>query len=234
MVAGIRFALFLFLASSLGAIDYSPWFERVLYLEGRLTAEGQWARDTDLFRHEAAFKTTIWTDIRAELEYSGFASREFSYRMEAIKAALQYRFLNDAVGDPLTVVAGITAIFPSAFAKEEKAFFYPGDEMVEAHLILGKEFCDKYFWADFAGGIANTSSTWGRAHFQFDKRFQYGNILSFYFAGLSNSEKSALEMGGIFRVLTDRGTTGLRLMYRPVAKCLPHVVGLALEFDFSL
>lgn len=230
--------LFCLAFTSVFSIDYSPWFERVLYFQGRATAQGQWGNETDLFRHELAFQTTVWTDIRAEVEYSGFSSGNYSYRMEAFKASGQYRLMNDIVGDPVTVVVGLTGMLPSSFAKREYALFYPGSEMLEAHLVVGKEFiCYPVWfdrlWVDLAYGAANENSPWYRSHFQADVNLCYGRLLSLWISTLAGGGSRAIEFGGIYKQPFQAGFFSLYLMSRPIASNSPKIFSAWVEYQFS-
>lgn len=233
------FFLALLASASLAAIDYSPWFERVLYFEGRLEGEGQWGRRVDLYRLEGSLKVTPWTDIRAEVELDAFDSRKYNFTFEAAKASVQYRFLNDIVLDPVTMVFGLTGMIPSSQAKHERALYYPGSELLEAHLIIGKMFfqdrdpIDRW-WFDLAYGVANERSPWWRTHLQGDMAVCPDGLLSLYLATLAGASNRAVELGVKYRHMVEWGSLTATLMRRPIAHRLPQVTSFSIAFETPL
>ncbi len=159
---------------ALSAIDYSPWLDEILNIQTELKA-GVKAGQAHALNADLSFKTTVWTDIKAEIEFDTARTQQHGYFFEAARFNGLYRFMNDAIGDPLTVLGGMTLSFPQSQAKRDLALFDPGSTMAEFHLILGKEngdrfWCDRY-WALLTVGMANKSSAWMSSHFEYERNF---------------------------------------------------------------
>ena len=108
----------------LSAIDYSPWFDRILDFDLKANAWAQWGRHrADLYRNEFSLKVTPWTNLRAEAEIDFFSSDRYSYSLEAPKVSGQYSLLNDVAGDPVSLSTALTVMLPTARAKREYALF---------------------------------------------------------------------------------------------------------------
>lgn len=232
-------AFFIFFPIWIQAIEYSPWFQRVLYFEGRVLTEYQWGDHYNLTHDEIALRVSPWTDIRAEVELDLFASRRFSFNAEALKVAGQYRFFNDIIGDPLSLTAGVTLIVPTTRARREYALFYPGNIEAEFHVVAGKErSCYESWldrgWIDLAYGIADRHSPWFMFHGQWDRNLDWAGECSLFLKTLSGSIKRSVEFGGIYSYTVAQGVLKLTLMRRPIAHNLPTTTSLTLEYTTPL
>lgn len=90
---------------ALSAIDYSPWLDEILNIQTELKA-GVKAGQAHALNADLSFKTTVWTDIKAEIEFDTARTQQHGYFFEAARFNGLYRFMNDAIGDPLTVLGG--------------------------------------------------------------------------------------------------------------------------------
>lgn len=173
----------LILPLTLFAIDYSPWFNQILNIETEVKA-GLRGGGASAFYTDMSFRTTVWTDIKAEIEFDAAKTRTNGYFFEAARFNGLYRFMNDAIGDPLTVIAGATLSFPQSHAKRDLALFDPGSTEAEFHLIAGKEKGDRFwtdrYWARATVGIANKSSAWISGHAEYERNLcEWGSGLIF-------------------------------------------------------
>lgn len=221
------------------SIEYNPWFERILYPEGKVTGEYQGGKHADLIRNECGLRVTPWTDIRTEIELDFFKSRTYSYTLEAFKMAGQYRFRNQAIGDDFSLIAGGTFIVPSTQAKHEYDLFYPGSVEIEFHACIGREFevCDTWYereYLDVAFGMANERSPWWRFHYQLEKNFYEKGRLGLFATTLAGAGKKAFEYGGLYTYALDCGEIAVRVMKRSFARGLPRVTGVTIEFTTPL
>ncbi len=82
------------------------------------------------------------------LEVEGTLSRTNQHTLTADNGRITYRrrLANDVVGDPLSVVAGITLTGPTGRALRDFNTIYHGKIEVELHAAMGKECACRQFW----------------------------------------------------------------------------------------
>lgn len=171
---------FIGIAATASATDYKPWYGRVLELDARAEVLMQAfehvdshhcsgkRREFDTFVDLSA-SMAVWEGIAAELEVIALQSRHQSFGMDAIRFTGRYQWLNDVVGDPVSLSTGVTvsSIFPPA--RKNVATFDHGGVACEAHVAVGREMsCMQYWtsraWGVFAAGIADVGSPWLRGN----------------------------------------------------------------------
>lgn len=225
----------------LSAIEYRPWFDRVLNFEASINSWAQWGEHADLYRNEAAVRVTPWNNLRAEVEFDLFSSNTYSYSPEALKVSGQYAFLNEAIGDPFALSSALTVMLPSSRAKREYTLFYPGSMNYELHVAAGKEcFFDggwnniwnNRLWLDVAYGVANRQSPWWRMHSQVEWNLLEWGVASLYIKTLAGASTKQFEFGGVWSwVLEEGGTFSLTLRRVPIAHGIARCTGVVLEYS---
>lgn len=170
----------LLLFSTAFTTDYKPWYGRVLELNANLDVLMQAFDHVDSHHSSGIRKEfdtfidlsasmAVWESIAAELEFVALESRHRSFGMDAIRFTGRYRWMNDIVGDPVSLSTGVTlsTIFPPA--RRNIATFDHGGVACEGHIAVGREMsCLQYWtsrlWGVFAVGIADVGSPWLRGN----------------------------------------------------------------------
>lgn len=237
--ACMNWRLWLFLPCLLSAIEYAPWYQRILMFEGKINTSYEGGKEVDLVRNEALLYVTPWTDLRGEFELDFFKSRRYTYGLESLKFSGQYRLLNDSVGDPISLSCALTFILPTSRAKHEYSLFYPGSMEYEGHVALGKEWACGPMWTDrayidIAYGLANEHSPWWRTHSQYDRNLFERGVGSLFLKTVAGSGVRFLEFGAIYTYLFDYGALALELASRPLAHGFPRANKVMLEYQTPL
>lgn len=234
-----RWAFLLLLPAWALAIEYAPWYERILFFEGRVNTAYEGGSHVDLVRNEASLCVTPWTNLRAEFEIDFFKSRHYTYCLESLQLSAQYRLFNDAYGDPISLSGALTFVLPTTRAKREYSLFYPGSMEYEAHVAVGKEWACQDPWSDrayidIAYGIANEHAPWWRTHSQYDRNLFEWGVGSLFINTVAGSSVRYLEFGAIYTYLLDYGSIALELARRPIAHGFPQATSVTLEYQTPL
>ena len=73
----------------------------------------------------------------AELEALLSDTRHHSIYPDCFKLTGRYQVLNDSVSDPVSIIAGMTAIIPTTHGLDDIGSFHHGHFEVEAHAAIG-------------------------------------------------------------------------------------------------
>lgn len=169
--------------STLGALDYRPWYDRDKRIDVKPWGMYQYSPSVDtgsgiIHRKSnnafAGITTSFATDnlsMQNEVICSRTNQRSFSFESFATSARMQ--LTNDCVGDPFAIVVGVTAIAPSKHALRDYNVIYHGTFESELHIAIGKEqacraYWDTRSWGVLAFGVANRGHGWmrGRAAYE--------------------------------------------------------------------
>lgn len=155
----------LLLPLSLCATDLNPWFNPMFTPQIKATAGYRGGHNVDTEYLIADVAMTVWNDIKAEIEIEGAKTRKNDFNYESARVSGFYRFKNDAIGDDLSIVGGLTVAFPAGLFTRDIGVYEPGTPQFLAHLIVGRE-CDctctwsSRVWGFLTFGIARHSSPW--------------------------------------------------------------------------
>lgn len=263
-------ALLALLASAVHATDYKPWYGRVLQLETQADVCFQMFDHVDSHHSSGSRKEfdtfidlgasmALWEDMAAELEVIALQSRNQSFGMDAIRLTGRYRWLNDIVGDPVSLSTGVTVstIFPAA--RRNIATFDHGGIACEAHLAIGREVSCMQFWTSrawgvFGIGVADVGSPWLRANLAWEHNWWDRHRIELfsdsiwglggdqmdlpYFHGYGPIQYQAVDVGARYYYQADYGIVfSLGYGYRIFARNCPQNVNfvlLRLEYPLSL
>lgn len=182
--------LFLFgslaVASLCEATDLKPWFPRYLEFQSRFTYLHQQYHeiDTKVGCISRGANNDFYTgslqlsyDVYcAELETTFSATRRHHLGPDNIKATFRYQILDDVIGDPVSLVAGISLSQVFALALKDVSVFHHGQLEGEVNLALGSE-CPTWtswltrWWTVLALGTGDHGSPWVRGELAWERNW---------------------------------------------------------------
>lgn len=180
----------LLLPITLFAVNLNPWFDPILDLKKSATVGYRTGQHVDALFVKGALETTVWTDIKAELDIDAAKTNRNGFSFEAIRLTGLYRFQNDILGDPLTLAAGFTLSFPRTAFRRDISVFEPSPSYLEAHLIVGKEEAScldwaSHTWAYITFGAGTRASAWLKTRLNYDVNLNDWGSLNFSLGTLS-------------------------------------------------
>ncbi len=180
-------SIFLGLYATAQAADLRPWFgrDRMLYIRPWSTMQWYPSIDTGsgtihrrTFNQFYGVSATIAKDDTWSLEGETTFSKtsQHSFTLENGSVTLRRKFLNDIVGDPVSLVAGMTLTGPTGRALRDYNTIYHGRSDIEGHLAIGKEcscgaYWDSRWWGAFIIGKADIGDAWFRARGEWEKSY---------------------------------------------------------------
>jgi hypothetical protein len=266
----VRFVLCLLLPSCLVGTELAPWFDpaylpvwrneyvfqaypRIDTAEGKIATQGR----NHLLHSSLSLARADEFAVEAELALSQSKIRSFSF--ESGKLTGRLHLLNDIVGDPVSMMVGISLAAPMRRALYDYNLLYHGLFECELHVSVGKETSClaewlTRWWAVAIAGLADRGSPWLRVRTAWERNFcttrlelfveGYGGFghrdlrLSLPFRGYGSIAYRAIDLGVAFRYFTVcNGVFSLGYSFRPYAHNLPMYVQQALvgwRCDFSL
>lgn len=246
------FSLFL---NVLNATEIKPWFDKDKEIEVRVADNFQWYRHVKGAKgtqNHASYDNFVTLSITSspDISYSGefelitgkTSQHSFITNCEAL--TLRYLILNDVVGDPLSLSAGISIRHVHHLALEDISNFYHGPYEFELHCAAGKEIaCGGYWtsrwWGIAATGIASEGSPWFRANFSWENNWWdrhqcqlFANTLwgtgahqlnlSIPFQGYGSIHHQSIDLGASYSYAFDfYGTVSIAYAYRVYAQNAP-------------
>ncbi len=173
----MRLIKFLLLLSSIGyATDLSPWFPPPLEIQSHANVLYEKVDriqsplgDFLAPSQNASFHTSLsasplpfWC-LEGEIYLTH--AQDIAFAFEAAYFTLRYAWTDDIIGDPFTLVTGITAAFPNKRFLRQFSFDYHGTLNTEVHVTVGKEWsCQEEWllraWALAGLGVANRGNPW--------------------------------------------------------------------------
>ena len=168
------------------ATDLKPWYDRYLEIQPKATyifqsyskiktGEGTLHRSSN--DHFLNFSVSgAYDRWSAELETTFAATRHRSFGFCDARLTGRYQWLDDVVGDPVSLVTGVTLTQACKIALHDPSCFYHGKFEAEMHLAVGKEIACEQFWTSRGWGVlglglADTGSPWIRADFAWEQNW---------------------------------------------------------------
>lgn len=182
MFRKLFFLLLLFPAFA-QSTELAPWYSR--YLELQPQAEYRFQAYNTLntkhgHKHRIARDNYLTLSLSGaydvysvELETTFASTRHVSACLADARLTGRYQWLDDVLGDPVSLVTGVTAIQTLKIARHDLSNFYHGGIEGEFHLAVGRETSCQQFWISrlwglFAIGVADLGSPWIRADVAWD------------------------------------------------------------------
>lgn len=170
---GRFFAIASLLPGLLLGTELIPWYGRDLQIETRFSYLYQWYNAFDGHTSNDNFYTFSvllpYDSWCGELETTLNNSSWRNFAFDDLCFTGRYRWLDDIVGDPITLTTGatVTAVFNRG--RHNPGSFHHGNHFeAEIHAAIGKErSCQEFWlsrwWAIAGAGLADTGSPWIRA-----------------------------------------------------------------------
>jgi len=246
----------------LSATELAPWFGKTLEIEGRATTRVQCYNllDTksgskkhpacDVFVDlSAATAVDLIVNVSAELEAVLAATRHRSFGFDSFLFTGRYLWLNDVIGDPISLVTGATISKVFRPARHDIGVFHHGGIQCEFHVAAGKEFsCEQFWlsrgWGVLGLGIADQGSPWLRANLAWERNWWnrhelkifmdslwgLGNRslnLKHHFPGYGPIHHQSIDTGVRYRIAFESGAAlSFEYAYRLFANNCPEYVNL--------
>lgn len=182
-------SLFLiFWTTSLHSLDYAPWYSPVLEFDTYFEYTFQHYRRLDVeppcesggatsHFFTLGLDFSPWMPWNTQAEF-GLAdtTEQRSFYAKDFQLMVRYLLLDDVIGDPVSLSAGITFMEFSKAARQDVSVLAHGSIAGEAHLALGKEFAPKEYWLArswVVGGIGlgDRGAAWLRADAAFETNY---------------------------------------------------------------
>lgn len=175
---------------SLCAVNLNPWFNPILDIKKTAAIGYRTGQHVDALLVKGALETTVWNDIKAEIDVDAAKTNKNGFSFEAIRFTGLYRFWNDILGDPISVVGGLTLSFPRSAFRHDISVFEPSPSYLEAHLVVGNEEVDcldwsRRKWAYITFGAGTKASTWLKTKLFYEINLYDWGYASFSLATLS-------------------------------------------------
>lgn len=269
----MRFGFFIYILTfinSVYATDLKPWFPRYLEIQSRFTWSHQYYSSID--GGSKIYKKTAKNDFYTgslELAYfnlcgevEGTFSSTGSHHLapDSINATLRYQILDDVIGDPVSLVAGITVNQVFSLALKDINVFHHSHFEGEVHLAVGKEVTchDTWitrYWGVAGIGVGDQGSPWLHFEAAWEKNWFYGQItrvfanslfglgkenLSLYhpFKGYGSIRHQSIDLGALHRYTFENDLEiTLGAFFRVYSKNCPRNVSgffLSLLYPFGL
>lgn len=158
-----------------GATEFAPWYTPSLVIDAKADYTYQHFCKVKANHHDWEYHAydhflhlsgALAYDVYAgELEVVGAATKFRTFGFDCARLTGRYQMLNDVIGDPVSLVAGITASQAVTQSVHDVSSFHHGKIEGLAHLAIGKEFsCEQFWYARYWGylgfGSADVGSPW--------------------------------------------------------------------------
>lgn len=176
------------------ATELKPWFGNNHEVEIRARVLYQNYQSLSASRHTVKHNANdVFLTLSAEYPFRRY-SGEFEVtaartehqrnRWDDFRGTGRYQWMNDADGDPFSLVLGITIAQPYSRALHDISSFHHGHLEGMLHLSIGKSYgtsCDQDYtfrwWNAFSIGKADIGKTWYREELALE--YKYGNVHHF-------------------------------------------------------
>lgn len=171
----------------LHATEVAPWFGEYLEFEARASALYQGFDRVSSGKKSFSYHSDdVFTnfslsfcpdpDWDVELEVLFADTRHRNYGFDSGKITGRYLILDDIIGDPISMTAGLSLILPIHSALRDIGSFHHGMAEFEAHAAIGQEVPYLTQWAlrhysFLALGIATQGSPWLRVSYNLERNF---------------------------------------------------------------
>ncbi len=112
-----------------------------------------------------------------EIECSFADTGQRSKGVGSLRATGRYLWLNDVVGDPISLSSGVSLSIPTRSSLRDLSTPYHGDVELEVHVAIGKEYSSgRYwvyrYWGDIGYGFANEGLPWVDGQIVLERNFR--------------------------------------------------------------
>lgn len=158
------------------SLEHSPWlpplwefqsrtslfYERVHKVE---TPQGSFPFKSNNVTLATSLGLTFWPDWNAEIGLLMTKTSDINFSYEAAYTSIRYQWMDDLVGDPISLTTGLNLSFPRTAFLNNFSYNYHGQCNAEAHVSVGKEWGYTEgpllnLWGLGGIGIAEKGSPW--------------------------------------------------------------------------
>ena len=181
--------LFLFNCIDLFSVqDLKPWFGNQLELELKTDysfrfykniqmGEGVVRKPSEDHFLDIAIGISPMPDYHFSIDLTTFSTKEQNFALGHVRGVVRKLWMDDVVGDPISLVTGVSLSAPLKASLRDVSVRYHGDVETELYLAFGKEKARGADWASrwwsvLALGQANVGSPWACLDFNFQKHFE--------------------------------------------------------------
>lgn len=178
---------FIMICHSLYATELFPWYGQELEIETRAACQLQAYQSVSTGHHSTGHSACdLFFDMSAISSYNDFAgelevvtsdTRYRSFGMDCIKLTGRYRWMNDIVADPISLVSGVSISQVFKPGLRNLSSFHHGGIEGEFHLAAGKEhsfmqFWTSRYWGVVGVGVADTGYPWIRGNVAWEHNYR--------------------------------------------------------------
>lgn len=181
-----KLAAFLLTPVLLCSTELAPWFGTALQIEPRISGLYQGFSDVDQKSHLETYHsdafflnlsvgTSIIDIANVEFEYIAAQTPHHTFNTDCGRMTLRYHWMNDIVGDALSVVPGVRFTMPTKLGLHDVSSFHNGYFESEFLVAFGKEYdeCVRQRWWSLVGiGTATTRSPWWRGDLHWEANYR--------------------------------------------------------------
>lgn len=248
----------LFTVQALSATELAPWYPPYLELQPKVsyayqtydtvnTPHGNLHHGSDNHFLNLSL-SAAYSEYAAEIEvnFADTSHRNFSF--SDVRLTGRYQFMDDVIGDPFSLVAGVTLIGDCTLARQDINNFYHGNYEAEFTLAAGKECSCGPYWYSRIWGVAgfgfafDRGAPWLRADLHWDHNWCDVHELSFFidtlwgmgtrglslnkpFRGYGSVRHQSIDLGFKFSETFECGGVGtIGYAFRPYALNCPRFV----------
>jgi len=157
------------------ATEYAPWFDKVLEFEARGSVAYQAFNSVDSKGRSRSYESRdIFSNLSlslalpmASLEIESLLARTHhrTFGFDNFKFTGRYLWMDDVVGNPISLTTGFSLILPFKRALYDLSSFHHGIVETEGHVAIGKEYAcwDRWkfrHYGLFVIGLADRGSPW--------------------------------------------------------------------------
>lgn len=234
------------LFSSGWAANQKPWFDNVLEFQLRSgylyhhysrvhTAVGRIPLKADEHYIEGRLGISPFPHWSTEFEVLAGDSKQSDFTFQRIAWQLRYRWLDDIVGDPVSLVTGLQARLP--FRASRRTLSQPDHSKLdfEAHASLGKEWAEwaSWYlrsWVTGAAGIGIRGSAWLRGEATIETQLGRGHQIRLFGRAQSGLGEGQLDLSRPFK---DYGDIAYRFVDVGAGYTVPWRFVGSLELDYA-
>lgn len=255
------FFAFAFLPVFVFATELRPWTDRDLEIQSRTTYLLQSFSDVSAphgpthYGSNDSFLTfslpLSFVQYSIELEATAAATRRHSFNMDNVKLTGRYQWLNDVIGDPVSLITGLSISEVFRRGRHDIGIFHHGSFETEAHISIGKEvtcyqFWTSRWWSILGLGMGDVGFPWIRLDGGWEQNWWDLNKMQIFghslwglgnrnlslvrhFPGYGKIQHQSIEIGTRYSRLFECGlTVSLEYAYRIYSKNCPRNVNLFL------
>lgn len=224
--------LLLFFSGTAAGTEIAPWFGNFYEFEARLSQSYQQfnrintSQDSKSYQSHDHFTHLSLAFVpdpnwSAETELLFAATRHRNFGFDSGKITGRYLFMDDIVGDPVSLTGGLSLTMPLHTALRDIGSFHHGMAELEGHVSVGMEcpFLSHWllrYYGSCALGIATQGSPWLKLSYFWERNFLNGFAMQLYVKSLFGFGRRSLhihDFNGYGAVAHRSVDTGFKLSY---------------------